>query len=201
MPTHKDLAVFERFLPAPSVTYCYNLWLQYKFHFKVTRPRQSKLGDYCFHPEKGHQITVNGNLNTYAFLVTYIHEVAHLKVYHHYKRRKDPHGAEWKRFFKETFTPLLNENIFPVSILKPLVSYLENPLASTQKYKPLSLALNAFDAPNNEVMVSTLEEGTVFEIRNKVFVKGELRRTRYLCKEVKTGKQYLVPNVAMVIKH
>jgi SprT protein len=198
MPINKDLATFERFLPPASVKYCYELWLQYKFHFKITRPRQSKLGDYCYHSEKGHTITVNGNLNTYAFLVTYIHEVAHLQVFTHYKRRKEPHGAEWKRFFKETFTPLLTEEVMPIAILKPLQDYLENPLASTQKYEPLNIALQAFDEPSDLVMVSTLPEGAVFQLNSKIFVKGELRRTRFLCKELKTGKQYLVPSVVMV---
>ena len=67
---NEDLTFFQKYFPENTIDYCFNLWKEYQFKFKVTRPRQSKLGDYCYRRDRGHQITVNANLNPYSFLVT-----------------------------------------------------------------------------------------------------------------------------------
>ncbi|MFY7826466.1 MAG: SprT-like domain-containing protein [Flectobacillus sp.] len=196
-----DIATFQQFFPAKAVPYCFQLWKKYQFNFKITRPRNSKLGDYSFRRETGHQITVNGNLNAYAFTITYIHEVAHLVTFTHYKRRKEPHGKEWKMMFKKIFLPILNLEVFPESILLPLTQYLENPSASTQGCIPLSNALRTFDEPTHaesRIPLTEVEEGKDFVINGRSFIKGELRRTRFLCTEKATGKRYVVAANALV---
>src|SRR6187455_3787837 len=69
----------------------------YKVHLTVTRERKSVLGDYrnAVHG-KNHRITVNSNLNKYAFLITLLHELAHLLAHEKYGHRILPHGAQWK---------------------------------------------------------------------------------------------------------
>lgn len=55
-------------------------WIDYfQCEFKISKSRATKLGDYR-HPFRGvgHKISVNNNLNAYAFLVTTVHEFAHL---------------------------------------------------------------------------------------------------------------------------
>ena len=52
---------------------------EYKVHLTVTRERKNILGNYrnkIF--DKNHRISVNGNLNKYSFLITLLHELAHL---------------------------------------------------------------------------------------------------------------------------
>jgi hypothetical protein len=117
---NNHLAIFQQYLPESTADYCFNLWKQYQFNFKVTRPRHSKLGDYCFRRDRGHQITVNANLNPYSFLVTYIHEVAHLQTFKQYGNKPEPHGKEWKRYFRKTFQPLLIPEILPTALIIPL---------------------------------------------------------------------------------
>ena len=70
---------------------------QYKVHLTITRERKSVLGDYrnkVFN--KNHRITVNGNLNKYSFLITLLHELAHLVAFEKYGHRILPHGSQWK---------------------------------------------------------------------------------------------------------
>ena len=44
-----------------------------------------------------------------------------------------------------------------------------------------------------------LPEGSSFELANgRAFKKGPLRRNRFLCKELKTGREYSVAGVAAV---
>ena len=201
---NKEYITFEKYFPPKAVTYCFELWKQHRFQFKITKPRQTKLGDYSFRKDKGHQITVNGNLNPYAFSITYIHEVAHLVTFQQYKRKKDPHGKEWKSNFKKLFEPILTLDVFPESILQPLTMYLQNPFASTQGCVPLTNALRSFDElphiDNQHVPLTSLAVGESFLVNGKKFVKGELRRTRFLCTDPHSGKRYVVSANALVKK-
>jgi SprT protein len=199
---NNDLAIFEKYFPETTTEYCYKLWKEYQFKFKITRPRQSKLGDYCYRSDRGHQITVNANLNPYSFLVTYIHEVAHLQTFKKYGNKPEPHGKEWKRYFRETFQPLLQPAILPIELLNPLIDYLKNPAATTQGAKPLIIALRQFDTNIEEgtIVLTSLQAGENFELNGRIFTKGELRRTRFLCTDHKNGKRYVVSSNALVKK-
>lgn len=199
--TH-NLAVFEKYFPATTVLYCFELWNEHKFKFKITRPRQSKLGDYCYRRDTGHQITVNANLNPYSFLVTYIHEVAHLYTFKQYGNKPEPHGKEWKSHFRNTFQPLLKAEILPTELIIALKEYLKNPAATTQGAKPLVNALRAYDVNDDEdkIVLTQLNLGDNFDLNGRIFTKGELRRTRFLCTDRQTGKRYVVSNNALVKK-
>jgi SprT protein len=199
---NKDLAIFQQYFPETTIQFCYNLWKEYQFKFKITRPRQSKLGDYCYRRDKGHQITVNANLNPYSFLVTYIHEVAHLQTFKQYGNKPEPHGKEWKRHFRETFLPLLKPEILPTELIIPLTEYLKNPSATTQGASPLMLALRQFDTHTDVegINLMSLQAGDNFELNGRIFTKGELRRTRFLCTDRQTGKRYVISTNALVKK-
>lgn len=199
----KDLDIFQKYFPDRTVDYCFGLWETYQFNFKITRTRQSKLGDYSFRKDKGHKITVNGDLNTYAFLVTYIHEVAHLVTFKQFGNKPKPHGKEWKKSFQDLFLPLLEETFLPISILHPLKEYLQNPSATTQSYSPLVKELRKFDKLTDDgekIVLNNLQKGEIFELNGRCFEKGDLRRTRFLCTDKGNGKRYVVSAIAMVKK-
>ncbi|MDN5203950.1 SprT-like domain-containing protein [Fulvivirgaceae bacterium BMA10] len=187
-------------VPTVSIDYCYRLRQRYRFHFKLSKSRKTKLGDYRFDPStKSHTISVNYDLNPYSFLITYIHEVAHLVVREVYGNNSAPHGKEWKRTFKELFSPLLNDSVFPQKILVPLVKYLRNPKASSYADGALLMALHTYDDKDNQAnFLHQLESGRIFRIGSRVFKKGNTRRTRVLCLEPKTGRKYLISKMAEV---
>ena len=69
------------FIPKEAVSII-NQWLnRYKCKLIISKPRKTKLGDYRWPQNgKGHIISINNNLNKYAFLLTLTHEIAHMMV-------------------------------------------------------------------------------------------------------------------------
>ncbi len=190
--------LLEPYVPAQALDYCCQLWYDQNFRFTVKRKRVTKLGDYRYNPEtKEHSITVNADLNTYSFLLTYIHEVAHLVTFKKYGRKVSPHGIEWKTEFKKLMLPLLNPTIFPDDLLRHIASYLKNPKASSCNDHNLSRTLSEYDEKDN-TFLSDIPIGQTFTLGNKHFKKGSLRRTRYLCQDVHSKKQYLISKSATI---
>jgi len=170
-------------------------------NLRITKHRSSKLGDYKpLDRGKEHLISVNGSLNKYAFLLTLVHEIAHMNNYIAYGRKVKPHGQEWKDEFKRLMAELSLIPIFPDQLISKIDSYMTNPKASSCSDIPLSLALREYDVrERNYHLLSELEEGALFNTRNKrVFVKGAKQRKRIKCRELKTGRLYLFSPIAEV---
>jgi len=190
----------KEFLPLNTVNYCCDLWHRYKFVLKIVKPRVTKLGDYRYNPSlKQHTITINNNLNEYSFLITYIHEVAHLTTNLKYSRKVLPHGKEWKKEFKALMHPILHGMVFPPDILQALSNYLKNPAASSCSDPWLMKLLGRYDAKQSNVTtIKDLKPGTVFSINKRTFKKGHLKRTRVVCEEIPSGRRYLIHQLALV---
>ena len=191
-------------VPPAAVAYCKQLQIDYGFCFRVSKPRRSKWGDYRYQrsgQQVRHTITVNQNLNPYAFLITYLHEVAHRVAFEQYGFRIKPHGKAWKRCFEQLLTPVLTEVVFPADVLRPLRHYAQRPRASTGADPILTLALRCHDAVSDhssEVPLSSLAPTTSFRFRQRVYVKKQVRRTRSLCQEIATKKNYLILETTLV---
>ncbi len=90
--------------------------------------------------------------------------------------------------------PILREHIFPEPIFSCLHQHLQNPKASTYSDAELTRLLHRGDARTAKlVYLADLPEGSVFDLNGRWFKKGKLRRTRILCTEVKSKRQFLVP--------
>lgn len=177
-------------------------WIDYfKCEFKISRNRSTKFGDYR-HPYKdsGHRISVNYNLNPYAFLITTIHEFAHLLTWNEHKRKAKPHGQEWKSNFKKMMRPFFDQSIFPPDIKQAIIKYLENPAASSCSDLNLYRILKAYDRkPEGLICVENIQINELFSIKGgRVFRKEALVRKRYRCVEIKTGAVYLFPPLVEV---
>lgn len=179
--------------------YCYSLWSELGFNFRITRKRQSKYGDYRYDPAtKSHSISVNHDLNPYAFLVTYIHEVAHLFTFEKHQRSVSPHGQEWKLQFKKLMLPMLREDIFPMDVLGPLARHMKNPKATSTSDKALFVALRNHDETKSGLLLREVETGSKFLFNKKIYRKLEVRRTRSLCELTSNQKKYLISETAPV---
>ena len=167
---------------------------QYRIHLTITRERTTVLGDYrnAIHG-RNHRISVNGNLNKFAFLYTLIHEIAHLLVYDKFGHRVASHGKEWKTQFSLLLRDFLEQDIFPEDIRTAISRSLRNPAASSCAEDDLLRVFRNHD-PNkiNVLFVEEIEPGKLFATRDgRVFRRGERVRKRYMCTEVSTGKEYL----------
>lgn len=187
-------------LPDKALVYCFSLWKEKPFHLKITKSRQTKIGDFTSRKDAQHpRITLNRDLNQYAFLITYIHEIAHLHVFLKYGNRVAPHGEHWKSAFQQLMEPVLTNEIFPDELFGILRTHMSDPKASSFADTELTNALRVFDeGASAHIVLSDLPEGSTFHLHGKYFTKGKLRRTRILCKETKSKRHYLVPADALV---
>lgn len=186
--------ILSTHVPEASYLYCFELWKRFQFEFKLRKNRVTKVGDFTCYPGKIARITVNHDLDHYLFLITYIHEVAHLDVHNKYGNRIESHGKEWKNAFKQLIEPVMNESVFPTQLLVGLKKHMVNPKASTFSDSKFTQLLRNYDTRQKDtILLSQLPEGSVFGYHGKWFKKGKLRRTRVECKELKSRLSYLVP--------
>jgi len=116
-------AVLKKYLPERAVASCLQLIQQTGVHLKVVNERVTRHGDYRKMPNGKHQITVNSTLNQYRFLITLVHEIAHLVAFEKYGRDIKPHGKEWKHTFQHLMLPFLRPDVFPSKILPLLAKH------------------------------------------------------------------------------
>ena len=188
------LLELRSYLPEGSLDEVLFYLHHHKVHLTITRKRQSILGDYR-HATAGktHRISVNGNLNKYAFLITLLHELAHLFTHEAFGNRVQSHGNEWKKEFSQILARFLEKKIFPPDIERALLHTLKNPSASSCGDEKLLRVLHIYDEKKEGMqLVEQINEGGLFSITGgRIFKKGEKIRKRYKCIEVKTGKLYL----------
>lgn len=187
------------FVPSPSIHLLVNLLDADNLSVKIKNERKTRHGDYRQLPNGKHQITVNSNLNPYRFLITLVHEVAHFEAYKTHGKTIKPHGKEWKQTFQHLMLPFLSPNIYPIEMLAPLAHYLKNPKASTDTDVKLSLALKENTAESGKSFIFELELNSVFVFKNKLYRKGNKRKTRYECLQLETNRSYLFNQNAEVI--
>jgi hypothetical protein len=152
------------------------------------------LGDYRHRTQQqNHRISVNGSLNPYAFLITLLHELAHLLTFEQYGNKVNAHGTEWKKVYGELLHQFVVKKVFPADIEKELLQSLKNPAASSCAEDKLLRTLRKYNnQTGGEFLIEELPAGAVFSIRDgRIFKKGEKLRKRFKCIEVATGKLYL----------
>ena len=182
----------SHYIPEASVAKVLQLLEQDNLTVLVKKERKTRHGDYRKLPNGKHQITVNGSLNKYRFLITLIHEIAHLEAFKNFGKFIKPHGVEWKRTFQYLMLPFLNPEVFPSEILPILAKHFKNPKASSDTDVQLAYALKQFDANTDKTFIFEIPLQSTFKIYNgRIFKKLKKRRTRYECVEVSTGKIYL----------
>ncbi len=191
----------KKYLPEAALENCLDFITKYHISLKITHSRLSKLGDYR-HPHSGntHRISINHNLNPYAFLITFIHEVAHLTAWNKYKNSVEPHGSEWKTEFKFLLHPFLAQQIFPHDIHNALKTYLVNPAATSCADDHLYRTLKKYDHPNGYKFLEELPEGCHFKIKGyaNIFIKGRLLRKKFHCTMKDSKREFRVSAVAEV---
>ena len=197
----KKVEILSKYVPSTAAPLIAN-WIDfYRCDFKISKSRNSKFGDYR-PPQRGHghKISVNYNLNVYAFLVTTVHEFAHLVTWEEFKQSVKPHGTEWKQNFRQMMQPFFALDVFPFEVKKAVQNYLENPAASSCSDLSLFKALKAFDEkPVGSLTVEQLQENQIFCLKNgRTFRKLSKIRKRHRCVEVKSGLIYLFSPIAEV---
>jgi SprT protein len=189
----RNSEILKKYLPEETVILISEWIIEFDFKLKITKERKTRLGDYTSpRGDLNHTITINYNLNKYAFLITLVHEVAHLVTFNEHKNTVNPHGTEWKRNFQKLMQPFLTPDIFPLEVFAALRKYLQNPAASSCSDIHLLRTLKLHDEDTSTIFLEHLPIHTVFLYNgSRVFKKGERIRKRYKCIEIKSGVVFL----------
>ena len=116
-------------VPGDAEPYVRGVLAARSISIRISRPRRTKLGDHR-PPSRGepmHRISVNDDLNPYAFLTTLLHEVAHADVWERHPRRwrrPKPHGCEWQEAFRELLAPVVAGGWLPQDVASALEAVL-----------------------------------------------------------------------------
>src|ERR1044072_7733973 len=125
--TEAPLEAIKRYIPDKAAQLVLDYLNLHKVHLTITKERKSILGDFRHATVyNNHRISVNGNLNKYSFLITLIHELAHLITFTQSKNKVDHHGREWKRIYGTMLKDFLMPVIFPNDLLLFLNNSLHN---------------------------------------------------------------------------
>ena len=193
--------ILKKYLPEKTIDTIIEWIVNEKFYLRISRSRTTKLGD--FRPAskyQPHKISVNHDLNKYSFLITLVHEIAHLLVWNKHKRKAKPHGIEWKTEFYYLMNNFLNKNIFPEDVEETLKNYLKNAKAASGSDLELTRCLQKYDDNPQQLVLENIPHNSVFQIQNgRIFKKKGKVRKRYKCVCMTNKKIYLVNPLVNVV--
>ena len=190
-------------IPNSSITYVKQILLESNIKIRLVSPRKTKYGDFRKYKNGLCLITLNKTENEYRSLITLIHELAHYVVFKSNIKLTKPHGKEWKETFRKLMLPILNNKVFPDELLVSLTSYLTNPMASSEGDVDLAIQLKKYDLKKDKkVFLKDIPINSYFNYgSNRIFKKNIKLRKRYLCQDIKSGREFLFSPIAEVKKH
>ena len=185
-------------LPTPALPHVAGFLFNNKISLVISRPRQTKLGDYSFpNPLKkhGHRISINANLDKNTFLWVMLHEIAHYQVFVAFGKRPKPHGDEFQTAFAKNLRFFNERHCFLAETEKLVAEYYSKlPLRkSLERIIAHTFREMAGETTQQEgVLLSKLAENSFFSIRGRIFKKLDTRRTRCKCLCLNNNRLYLV---------
>lgn len=193
--------IVSKYVPGNTVSACANWIIEHRIKVKVKNSRSTIAADY-YSPfgNNGHVITINHDLNPYAFFIIFVHEIAHLKVWLKYRDGIEPHGVEWKLEYKNLMVPFLNEDIFPKDILFDLKKHLLKGASACCYDENLTRSLRKHDHDYDEwILLADLLGTITFKTKSGKKFKVEKRlRKNFKCINLENNDVYIVPPITEV---
>ena len=91
-----------------------------------------------------------------------------------------------------------HEGIFPPPLLAVLQHHMKNPKASSCSDNRLTLIMRKYDPPSDAKLLADLHFGQQFIFKKRIFEKKGLKRTRVVCREINSNRNYLISKYAEV---
>ena len=188
----------EKYLPENTLPFLKTWFGEHYIHIKITKGRNSKLGDYRKMPDKSHQITINSTLQPQLFFFVLTHELAHLLAFENFGNRISPHGSEWKN----TFRTMLLESISIYSEdLKPIIlKFSKAPKANFMSSPDLVKYFHIENYEDETSYIEDLETDDRFIYRKQTYIIEGKRKKNYICLNLDNGKRYIFKPLARVEK-
>ena len=196
--------VSGKYFPPEAIDFAWFYFDTCNFSLKITNSRSTKKGDFKYYKDKNRitEITVNGDLCSYDFLLVYIHELAHYMVYRHHDIFKaKAHGQEWQFFFKKLLDNVIEQTALPQDIREAFHYHSLHIKSSTVLDQQLELALDKYRTKREGVVyLKDLSVGDHFICRGSLFKIDSFARTRVHCTLVKANRKYLISGIMEVKK-
>lgn len=193
--------VLEKYVPPKALGAVCRLLAGNSIDIKIVTPRKTLQGTYRMPTaHQRHFITINNNLNSYAFLITLLHEIAHAHAWVNCKAKG--HQKEWKIYFKQLLNQFLQMDVFPTDIQTALTQHVAKITYSDITDINLTKTLRKYD--NHTIVdaktISLLEipKNTVFLHGRIIFRKGETLRKYISCKNLINNRIYRCHPLMMV---
>ena len=193
-----SVSTLEKYLPEGTLPFLKHWFADYTIHIKITKNRNSKLGDYRKLRDLSHEITINSTLAPQLFFFVLTHELAHLIAFEKFGRRIMAHGSEWKI----TFRNMLLESIDVYDDqLKPIIlKFSKSPKANFMSSPDLVRFFRPEMEDENLVYMEDLPKGSRFLYREETYILEGLIKKNYLCLHLSTGRKYAFRPLAKVKK-
>jgi predicted SprT family Zn-dependent metalloprotease len=193
--------ILEKYLPQQAVAEIHRLLEESDIPLKIVPPRKTIHGSYRLPTAyRKHFITINSNLNSYAFLITLLHEIAHAHAYITHKAKG--HQKEWKSCFKQLLNHFIDLEVFPADIQTALEQHIRKITHSDAVDINLTQILRKYDNNTNfdqkTIYLQDIPKNTVFLHGRVNFRKGETLRKYILCKNLINNKMYRCHPLMMV---
>lgn len=215
----RNKTILRKYIPEQAIDTIAEWIYKYNFKLKIKKSRSSKEGDYTPpYSGKNHVITINRDLNKYAFLITLMHEIAHLVTWEKYRGKVNPHGREWKSEYSKLLNFILSLNnslpngegrggaLFPSEISSALHRHMQRPSAASCSDLNLFRTLKKHDLNSETILLERISVGSSFRIAHsktkhskKIFIKGEKRKTCFKCIHAHTKREYLIHALCKVV--
>lgn len=190
--------VLEQYLPANTLPFLRKWFGDYAIHIRITKNRDSKLGDYRKLPDRSHQITVNSTLDKQLFFFVLTHELAHLIAFEMYNNRISAHGKEWKNTFREMLLESLS--VYTSDLQPVILKFSKNPKANFMASPELVRYFHIENPEDNFVFVEDLLINDDFNYKGDSYKIIEKKKKLYLCINIRNSKKYLFRPLAKVEK-
>lgn len=194
-----SISILEQYLPSDTQPFLRRWFASNKIHIRITRDRNSKLGDYRKMPDKSHEISINSTLDRQLFFFVLTHELAHLIAFEKFGGRISAHGQEWKSTFREM---LLESISIYTSDLQPVIrQFAKNPKANFMASPELVRYFHVDDPDDSQFFVEQLAPDSEFLYKGDLYKIIEKKKKLYLCVNLKNSKKYLFRPLAKVEKN
>lgn len=193
-----SISNLEKFLPQNTLPYLKKWFGNHVIHIKITRGRNSKLGDYRKMPDQSHQITINSTLPPQLFFFVLTHELAHLIAFADNGHRISAHGQEWKN----TFRTMLHDSlpIYADDLKLVILNFAKSPKANFMSSPELVKYFHIEDYEDETSYIEDLAPGDLFIYRKDRYQLEEKRKKNYLCTNLANTKKYIFRPLARVEK-
>lgn len=193
-----SILILEKYLPENTLPHLKKWFGGHVIHIKITKERNSKLGDYRKMPDKSHQITINSTLQPQLFFFVLTHELAHLVAFDQYGYRISPHGAEWKNTFRIMLLESLS--IYADDLKGIILKFSKSPKANFMASPDLVRYFRIEDYEDESSYIEDLSVGNTFKYKKQIYLIEEKRKKNYLCTNLDTTKKYIFKPLARVEK-